>query len=172
MADLKVIRANYMQGRVATTEPAELLNLPELVGVDMRDTFFENVTKVNNISIQFRFAIRKRALDSRIYQILAFDHWSNLLDKSMRLQYHGSRFAMFNQTSHCLKHLHQPARRNIKMTCDKDYFIDNDLKQWTKMEATQNVHKYKYEPQIVTTTKFNYVDCYPGRVFISQNNNS
>lgn len=163
--DLRTIIDEYIHRRVATLELSELLNITAIREVDPIDTEFVSVKRLATNTLRFTFNIRLKSKDTNVYHILAFRYWDNLTYTPTMMEYHGSKFVLFNKTSNCSLGLEDIPERAVMEECSTPNYRDSKTNIWRSLITTRDIYN-----QDISTYKrswlVNYIYCFPFDIVI------
>lgn len=159
--DIRTIIEEYSYGRVACKEMASLLNIKELEDIDNHDTNFEFIRRSGSNSFVFKFAVRNRALNTRVYKVSAFKYWDNLTGVPKLMEYRGYNYLIHNETANCLKAIEEPSQRAILEVCNEANYTDPRLNIWEMLVETRDVYRFNHTCQVKRTLVYNYIYCFP-----------
>lgn len=158
-ANLKSIKQHYVYNRLNTFAVRELWNTTEFDLLKPEDTLLEEVKRISNRTITFRFVAKKPAEGAKVYKLIAFDKWENLTDVPQLLVYDGPKYLVHNETSKCSRGIETPDPKTswILEECNDWNSTDPRLDIWTKKDVLSEKNTL---PKIVKSLKYNYISCY------------
>lgn len=166
-ADLRVIIDEYAHGRVAIREMANLLNIQELKDRKIAATEFVSMEVFGHDMIRLVFKVMETSNDSFIYKVNPFVYWENLTDTPTLMEYRGSDYLIFNQTSNCMKAIDKPSQKVVDETCLTTDYIDPKLQIWKPITRTREIENMLNETcNIKKTLEYNYIYCFPYEIKI------
>lgn len=160
--DLQLVVDEYSQGRVACSELSDLLRFPLLKNVDRFDTNFEKITLINDNIFYLEFTTRNKAEGTHIFKISSFRYWENLTDVPTLMEYQQTyRYVVYNETARCIKGIHKPTTRAVRVHCRQENYTQDALKEWNVIARDRNIENYKHTCQMKETWAYTYVYCFP-----------
>lgn len=126
-ADLKDIINDYRERRVNCRALANLLNMTELATVNKHDTRMDQISLITPNTIRFNFSMNVNSQDTFIYRVHTVRIWENLTHTPTLMEYQGSAFVIYNQTSNCIKGIEEPTSRVVHLRCNKQNYIDSKI---------------------------------------------
>lgn len=166
--------ANY--GRVAVTELSDLLNTTILKDVTNYDTLFNSIeyplaNKLDYTVVRFRFMVRQKSKQAKIYRIISFKHWQNLTGTPVYVRYLGDEFLIYNKSNNCAHGIRNPANyfQSIFDVCLEKNGNDRNIQLW-KPSLEDIESNDKIDPQVKRVGNSIYIYCYPGNITIIERN--
>lgn len=164
--DLQRITDEAKRGRIAMEPFIRLTNLRELNSIQTQNTRFLSVSRVNDHTINFKFAAIIESEDTAAYQVYAFSHWDNLDETPRWMKYTGAAHLIYNETSNCIKAISDSPGEYISDQCTELDGEDPALNQWEAAIHTENIENYANVSQVRKTLSHNFVYCFPGMIEI------
>lgn len=148
------------EGMIATRELGLLMNTTNLRGTDPKDTVAQTISRPYPDTIRFNFIAREKSKDTKVYQVVPINHWSNLTGTPFYMEYIGSEYLIYNSTSNCAKAIRQPSSRIVQEECNEQDWHDPKLNIWRKnYDAFQQKEHYD-KPVFIRSFEWNYFYCY------------
>lgn len=158
---LQEVIDKLMEGEVAIRELGQLWNTTKFNRVQSRDTILDDIRVVSESTLNFRFMIRQRSLDTRVYRIHAFKHWTNLTGTPAIKTYTGPTFLIYNRTSDCAKGIDEPYDLGVQEECKEEKSTDKRFDLWAVETISDDRTIADYDlDQTKKTPAFNYIYCY------------
>ena len=171
--DLKRIMDEFLMGRVAINELSDLLNITTLKGIDNEDTHFVSVKQgASPNNLLMNFIVLNQSPDTFVYKTNAFRYWDNLTATPTYIEYQGSKYLIYNETSNCMKAIEEPAYRGVIERCIEQDYQDPRLKVWRALHSTKDIYSNQsYTPvEVQRTQQFNYIYCFPWNITLDNSN--
>lgn len=166
-SNLRHMIDGYVNNKVHTRAVSEMLNMTMLRHVDMQDTIFGEVRRLSNSSLFLKFTIIGKSEDTSVHSIEAFPYFDNLTDSTPTyLEYTGSRHAIYNSTSNCIKAIDETMTRGIMEECTTHGGTDLRLQSWKKRRLSPEDFAELSKPKKRRVGTNNYIYCYYHNVTI------
>lgn len=166
--DLQRVTDEAVRGMIAIEPFVRLTGISALRGVDSANTKLISIQRINDHTLNFKFLVMIESVDTRVYQVRAFDHWDNLDERPRLLHYTGAKYLIYNETANCIKSLgYEAPPAYISDQCIELDGEDPELNQWTSTEVTDEIEKFSHRSDVHKTAYFNYIYCFPGNITIN-----
>lgn len=162
--DLRSIIDEMTYGRVAVKELGDMLNIDKLQHVKNGDTQWISVTRLASDIIRFKFAVRERSREAKIYKVSSFRYWDNLTETPSLMSYEGPEYVMYNETNNCLKAVEDQPNGAILDECLLGNFTDSRVQNWKVLVRTPDIRSYNHTCQVKRTLVAHYIYCFPWQI--------
>lgn len=149
------------EGFVATTELSEVFNATYLSEILPKDTKILGADSLGNNTYHFRFAVKQRSEDTKVYRIQAFPHWENLTGDKYLMVYNGPEYLIHNSTSNCTRAIDKPILSATYENCREPNYHDPKLLMWSPKYTDEN------PISVAKSTKYSYIYCLFNNITLS-----
>lgn len=143
----------------------QLFNTTSYDQLDSQDASVKSVvsTKTNTLSIVITGYIRSK--HTKVYQIHALPHYSNLTTQPVRLDYVGRNLFIRNETNDCIKAIDSAIQSVIEEKCMDANYRDPQLRMWRKHPVVKLLDEPKQSLSILTGSKV-LIGCWGSNISI------
>lgn len=159
-ADLRIVIDAFHHGRVAVPQLANLLNIEQLKDSPYISTEFIRFEQVAIATYKMTFNIREASRDTYVYRVNAFNYWENLTGLPSLMEYKGSEYLIFNNSTNCVRSIEKPAYKVVNEGCLDKNFVDPKLNRWKSILQTRDIDMFDDICQIKRTTSYHYIYCF------------
>lgn len=110
----------------------------------------------------------RRSVDTAAYRVVAFNHFANLLEDPVYMEYTGPHYVVYNSTSNCAQPIATPTSHSVEAFCEVTNYQDESLVSWRRIAANQT----EAIPQVEEMYPFYFVYCYKNNITISNSTQS
>lgn len=155
-ANLKQIVRACRQEKVAMASLGELVDLKTLSAYDEESTSLDHVsTRLVNSTVIYKlqFIATRLSLDTKVYQLRAFDTYKDIKSEPHVATYVGPTYALYNSSANCSLGLDQAELygKYVFRSCDMKNYPDP---KWMKREIGGTM-----APQVISVDRFKAVYC-------------
>lgn len=166
----RIIKA-FRRGRLATFEVGQMFKDERIISLKEEHVKLTRVSIMGSQTFSMDVAITEIATDTSIFEIEAFDHWTELTTQPTRIHYEGARYLVFNETANCAKAIANPKPTNDER-CDDENYMDWHLKKWSRLVRNPLDTVGLYGPHVLKTAHYNFVECFQHTIIIGNKNHS
>lgn len=157
------------------TRQPDLVALVTLLNTDMFDEIIPtsidlktiNFEVCDNLSIRIRFTAWKASPTTKVFHVIGFRHWGNLLDEPVLYDYDGPKFVVYNAETQCVKSIDEPvAVSYIMEDCKSRNDSETNLDIW-KVVAKGEPKSIPIKTEFKASKPMSVIYCFTQKIKIA-----
>lgn len=144
---IEISAASLRAGHPDLVSLYQIFGYESLLELDASSSFPEScrisVTAVRMLVVELTG--HRRAVDTAACRVVAFNHFANLLEEPVYMEYTGPHYVVYNSTASCAQAITAPTAYNVEAFCELRDYLDSSSSSWRQLATNQTEAKAQVE---------------------------
>lgn len=162
---IEISAASMRAGHPDLVSLYQIFDYESLLELDASSLFPEScrisVTAVRMLAVELTG--HRRAVDTAACRVVALNHYANLIEEPVYMEYTGPNYVVYNSTANCAQAITASTAHNVEAFCELRDYLDGSLSSWRQLATNQTATKAQVEEMY----PFHFIYCYQSTIRIN-----